>query len=338
MATVCLLVVTALLYCWGDISLRLNAGPVSEVKFYPAVHVGSLRESDNQQDVKLLRHGQLPQEVIDGVEKYVFFIGWARSEHSIVGSLMDAHPNMVIANECTIFKDLTRNFSKTTKGGIFNTLYKKSAFDSTGVRASTVKGYSLGTKGYWQGKFTTLKVIGDNGGSAIGGYYHSPVNFTKLYKRFSAEVLKIPIRVMQVIRNPYDIIATQVIYKKYKNEWKTNASLYRADSKCKVLDGHVRNVFRTTQNVQRLRKDLNLTVLEIHSADLVRKPRQTMERICQFLDVECYEEYLDKCDEKVFGKVSITRNLVEWTSDLLAKVENMIKDNSFFQRYTFYSD
>ncbi len=339
-ATVCLLVMIALLYRWGDVFLRLNADPVSEVKVYPAVPAGSLGERDKQQDEKLLRHGQLPQEVIDGVEKFVFFIGWPRSGHSIVGSLMDAHPNVVIANEWAIFRQLMRNNTKATKDAIFNTLYKKSAYDFNVIRATRKKGYTLGIEGYWQGKFTTLKVIGDKKGEdAVGGYSQSPENFTKLYRHISADVLQIPVRVMQVIRNPYDMIATQVIYRHFNSpEWKTNASVYTEDNKCKVHRSHVSEVIRTAHTIQKIRKDLNLTVLEIHSADLVRKPRQTMERICQFLNVECYEEYLDKCVEKVFGKVSITRNLVEWTSDLLAKVENAIKDYSFFQRYTFYSD
>ncbi len=99
-----------------------------------------------------------------------------------------------------------------------------------------------------------------------------------------------------------------------------------------------RSVLKRAKTIQRIRKDLDLTVLEIHSADLVHQPRQTMERICQFLDVECYEEYLDKCEEKVFDKISKTRNLVAWAPDLLAMIDNMIKDYPFLQRYSFCSD
>ena len=46
------------------------------------------------------RSASLSQQDADGVEKFVFFVGYARSGSSIVGSMVDAHPNMIIANEC----------------------------------------------------------------------------------------------------------------------------------------------------------------------------------------------------------------------------------------------
>ena len=48
-------------------------------------------------DTALYKHNNsLSQNVIDGVKKFVIFIGYPRSGHSIVGSFMDAHPHMVI--------------------------------------------------------------------------------------------------------------------------------------------------------------------------------------------------------------------------------------------------
>ncbi len=130
-----------------------------------------------------------------------------------------------------------------------------------------------------------------------------------------------------------------MLYEKFKFEWKkTNASVFLEDKKCMVHHLDVFTVFRRAQLIQRMRKELNLTVLEIHSAELVHMPRQTINRICQFLGVECYKEYLDKCEEKVFRNVSITRNFVEWTSDSLVEVEQKIKEYTFFQRYSFHSE
>ena len=52
----------------------------------------------------------LSQSAVEGVEKYVFFAGYPRSGHSMIGSVMDAHPNMVIAHEyffiTEVFKDV----------------------------------------------------------------------------------------------------------------------------------------------------------------------------------------------------------------------------------------
>ena len=42
------------------------------------------------------------------VEKFAFFIGFTRSGHSIVGSFMDAHPNMIIAYQYKFFRQLSK--------------------------------------------------------------------------------------------------------------------------------------------------------------------------------------------------------------------------------------
>jgi len=41
----------------------------------------------------------LSQSEVDGVEKFVSFIGYGRSGHSFIGAIMDAHPNVVIGHE-----------------------------------------------------------------------------------------------------------------------------------------------------------------------------------------------------------------------------------------------
>ena len=47
----------------------------------------------NYHTIMLRINGQT-QEVINHIEKFVFFVGYPRSGHSIVGSLMDAYPHM----------------------------------------------------------------------------------------------------------------------------------------------------------------------------------------------------------------------------------------------------
>ena len=42
----------------------------------------------------------LSRELVDGVKKFVFFVGYG---HSIIGSLMDAHPHVAISNEFFLF-------------------------------------------------------------------------------------------------------------------------------------------------------------------------------------------------------------------------------------------
>lgn len=70
---------------------------------------------------------------------------------------------------------------------------------------------------------------------------------------------------------------------------------------------------------------LKLNVLEIHIVDFVKNPRGTMLKICEFLEIDCPEDYLEMCEKKAFDKVSITRNLVYWSKELLSDVEKKKK-------------
>ena len=45
----------------------------------------------------------IPNSVINHVHRFLFFVMYARSGHSIIASMMDAHPNMVIAHKNALF-------------------------------------------------------------------------------------------------------------------------------------------------------------------------------------------------------------------------------------------
>ena len=67
---------------------------------------------------------QVPQSVIDRVKTFIFFVGHPCSGHSIVGSLIDSHPHMVISHEYTLFQKLSTGALAPTKPEIFNALCK----------------------------------------------------------------------------------------------------------------------------------------------------------------------------------------------------------------------
>ena len=98
---------------------------------------------------------QLPQDVTDRIKTFVFFLGHARSGHSIVGSLMDSHPHMVISHEADLFTKLSKGAIAPTKSAIFNTVWSntKLSIKHGRNRAKTTdgKGYTLFVDGLYQG-------------------------------------------------------------------------------------------------------------------------------------------------------------------------------------------
>ena len=111
-------------------------------------------------------------ELYDDVETFVMFIGYPRSSHSLVGSILDAHPEIIIPNEYHIiqrwrvYQDQTLRNSGMKKYLLFYNLHSLSTWQAAfGDRAEKPviiddEIYSYHVPGAWQGTFNgKLKVI-----------------------------------------------------------------------------------------------------------------------------------------------------------------------------------
>ena len=310
------------------------------------------------------RPDNLPQEVIDGVEKFVFFIGYPRSGHSIVGSLLDAHPHMVIAHEFKLFKKLANDMSHhssqqllQSKQQLFNALYKASVRDSTvGVRTEhrDAKNYTLSLDSPWLGRYDGyVSVVGEKtGGITASTFSESPEKFKEIYETLERTV-GVPIKAFHCVRNPYDMVATGAMYElsrkkhdpRFVSAFKSNMSKLqdaefdkaRFDNE-KVLERYVNVIDKLASAVVETTELMGSdNVLELHNSDLVDDPWAALTKICSFLDIECPPDYLKSCSDKVFKSVSKSRELVVWPQTLRNEMEAMMDRYQFFHRYSFES-
>ena len=287
---------------------------------------------------------QLSEEAIESIEKFVLFLGWPRSGHSIIGSMLDAHPNAIISNEFLVFTQWIEN-----KDGLFqdkrrflNKIYKNSVFQvlsNKGYRNShkDQKGYTLSMKSLYQGNFTELKVIGDkSGGFTAREYATNPTVIKRGYHELE-KFLGVPIRVIFMVRNPYDMIATRILYeashiRDQKLNWVTEERKYTNKL---IMQMWSAMVIMEAMGSMLMMKDLNLTVLEIHLMDFIADPRGIIQQLCDFLDLECSEGYLQACQDKTFNSLSKTRHLIDWGPQLHTYIDNAMKQYPFFERYSF---
>ena len=79
-------------------------------------------------------------------------------------------------------------------------------------------------------------------------------------------------------------------------------------------------------------------MLEIHHADFVYNPKEILQQICDFLDVDCHEDYLEACDSVAFKTLSKSRHLLDWPPEIVESVNSIIRKFPFFSRYSFDSD
>ena len=304
----------------------------------------------------------LPPNVISGVTKFVFFVGYPRSGHSIIGSLLDAHPNVVIAHEYDVFKKLPSliehssargqaNFTEAVKVQLFNELYQNSYSNVflNGTRSKNNKGYNLTLNGTWQGRYKDqILVVGDKkGGASSHLYAQSSAKFLKMYNKL-LEMIQIPVVVFHCVRNPFDIISTKLLFgvqssqdQKYTVQPVAKAKLNRSVKfkNDRVLHKSIKTIFRLADSVLNMTNYVfnKSTVVEVHNHELVSDPERTMHKLCHQLGIICSPNYVRSCAGKVFPEVSRTRFVVEWPEVLKLMVEHQLENYPFFKRYSFNS-
>ena len=102
--------------------------------------------------------GMIDDSQLDQVHSFVIFVGHAHSGHSIIGALLDAHPEVAISNEMNVPKlilDHDLNEETLQKLVLSHTL-NHSLWVNTG--------YKYHVENAYQGKTRFPKVLGDKKG------------------------------------------------------------------------------------------------------------------------------------------------------------------------------
>jgi len=137
------------------------------------------------------------------VRSFCLFIGYPRSGHSLVGSLLDAHPDIAIAHEVNVLGLVAGN--DLDRRTLFHTLLRRSEADATRTAGRRATGYSYAVPKGWQGQVRQLRVIGAKSGEKTSlRLGRDPGELNGLRRLVGA-----PVRLLHVTRNPFDCIARQ---------------------------------------------------------------------------------------------------------------------------------
>ncbi len=250
--------------------------------------------------------------LFEQIRTYVMFVGYPRSGHSLIGALLDAHPNVVvIAHEMDALKFVQSGFSKDQ---IFHLRLRNS--ESMAERGRSHSGYSYAVPNQWQGRFSTLQVLGDKKGAASAMRLRRTPGLFELLKR----TLDIEIKLIHVIRNPYDVLATMSRRSPHKS-----------------LDTHMRVFFELCESMKDLKAQIpppQLFDLELES--FIAEPKAHLARLCSFLAVENSEAYLDDCSSIVFASPKKSRQDLAWTDGSISQVKRNMSRFEFLSGYSFH--
>jgi hypothetical protein len=248
------------------------------------------------------------------VKTYCTFIGHMKSGGSMIGSLLDAHPHAILADEVYALRYVQAGFKREQ---IFHILLRASQREllKGRVTARRLTPYSWLVPDQWQGRFASLRVIGDSTtGSSTQQLAETPVLLEKLRKSMGPVNLKF----VHVIRNPFDPISVMMVRGKRTFE---NASEHYFDS-CEMLS-ELRNRLGASE------------LLPVKYEDFVNQPEKRLAEICNFLGLEATPDYLKACASILHNSPERSRQLVKWEPEWVERVKSRMAKYDFLAGYSF---
>ncbi len=241
------------------------------------------------------------------LERFCLFVGYPRSGHSLVGSLLDAHPDVAISHELHVLRYLRYGFGRDQ---LLALILENAEQNAAAGRVQT--GYGYAVPGMWQGRVRRLRVAGDKrGGTTVRKLVAQPERLETLRERMG-----VPLLLIHVVRNPFDSIARMAL-----------ASPHRAP---RELSDHY---FRMADGVARLRE--SESVRDVYHEAMIESPREELVALCDFLGAPAPDDYLDACAKIVWTRPQQTRREFAWPAGLREHIASRLGDYPFFARYSF---
>ncbi|MCP4456697.1 MAG: sulfotransferase [Cytophagales bacterium] len=262
------------------------------------------------------------------IHTFCCFIGYSRSGHTIVGSLLDAHPNIVISTEAHAFNLVKLGFGRIALL-FYLEVWSKLISRLLGNKWT---GYDYQVKGANQGVSGSISIIGDKKGN---GTLTSITKHPELPKKIQ-RVVGLPVKYIHVIRNPYDIISTmhnrnpEIANTTDQGEATENRKFSR-----KILKKGLRSHFKKTARIQNFITQGEMEILNIYHEDLISSSEKTLKKVFDFLGAETDPEFLKRCADIIYENPNKSRHSIPWPKKLKAQVHKKCGQIPFLEHYSF---
>jgi len=243
---------------------------------------------------------------VEHLLRFILFIGYSRSGHSLVAALLDAHPNIVVSHELHAVKHLKAgcSFAEVARAIQLNSYY----FNHHG-RGYT--GYDYHVPGQYQGCCTELRILGDK---KANGTCRALLQDPQLV-RWLKHTIPVPVTFIHVVRDPWDNIASKA--------WRTGVS----------LDGAADSYLRNAAAIHELRMRHSEQVVDVYLDDLSRTPTASLTRMLDRLDIDADEKYLSDCSSIVFQNPRQTQQRVQWPRELRGRISRELRRLDHLRRF-----
>ncbi len=253
-----------------------------------------------------------PQNFADA-RIYCMFVGYPRSGHTLIGSLLNAHPDVLISHELDALGLVEEGIDRQ---GLFERiLARDEEFAQKGRKH--IYDYAVEGKGAWHGRWRRLQVIGDKRGAKSSRWlYDRPDLLDTL-----AELVALPMRLIHVVRSPWDNIATMV-----------RRGAPTPEAVAELLPSTTEHYFKLCESVRRVReRQPSPALLDVYHEDFVADPCQGLRALSDFLEVEWEEAWAEASSAIVYAKPHRSRFAIDWPADLVAEAQEEMKRFSWLR-------
>lgn len=246
---------------------------------------------------------------------FVTFLGHARSGHSIVGALLDAHPQIVLSDELDALRYVAEGFGRDRVLALCLKVARDQHRRERRKRGRSGSVYSYAVPGQWQGRHQDLRVIGDSdAGRSVQRLDGDPA----FLERLRTTMAPLDLRFIHVVRNPYDNIGTMML------------------RSGRSFESAIERYFGNWAAIERLRHRLPPGAIHtIRHEDLVTSPQPQLAALCSFLAVPAPGPFLEAAAGILFRGPSHTRREVTWTAEQRRAIDAGIADHEGLAGYSF---
>lgn len=270
------------------------------------------------------------------LESFVMFIGYPRSGHTLIGSLLDAHPHIMVSNEYDVLKQISNYHGDNLPQYILSGIYENCK-QHQGQRIQSGYDYTVPNQ-YQAGYKDYISVIGDKkGGKTTKRFVENYDVAYGLLTNFKKQINK-PIKCLHVTRNPFDNISSMTLRKHCKLMDLTYSTTYFAKmAPIKVDDNLLERMI--DKYFSFVKKNEQLSGLDIWQSyqlfteDLIESPALELSKLCNFLRVFADSDYLEDCASIVMKKVKKTRLIIDWPAEYVERVQINIEKYQILNKY-----
>ncbi|MBC6413357.1 MAG: sulfotransferase [Chromatiales bacterium] len=278
-----------------------------------------------------------------------------RSGSTLLGYLLTAHRNMVVANEPAVkqenlydalpLKALANYILYIDKMRLADAVESRLGVESRSVsladnptaRAFNKRDRYIFVPNQWQGCCDSLEVIGIKNSFGMA----NSLLKQDVLRKFEYKVLKnghffekkCKFKFIITMRNPYDLISTDLVYR-MKNP--NRPPLPRGE--IPAINKAIKAFIERYESINRIFELMasNLILVSRHE-DMVSNPTKQLTNICKFLKVSAPSDYLNDCASVVREKANKSRYELNWEQEQKERVAQVIEKYHFLSGYSWDS-